>query len=861
MARLREHRFVLLTFILTVTLLVIAFGIGGLYPFGDRQIMIIDSWHQYYPIFQELWHKLTSSESLLYTWHSGGGTNFITMAGYYAMSPLYLFSVFFPEAYLREFFGYLTFVKIGLAGAFFAVYLGGVFKKNDLSITLFGMLYAFCGFAMGYYWNIMWLDAVALLPLIILGLHKLMDEEGYLLYVITLALGVASNFYIGYFLCEFIAIYFFLLYGMKYRQRGLKHFGIKLAKVVGFSLLGIGLVAVVLLPIFFGMTKAYGQQSANPTEIETYFALLDILTNMMVNIEPTIVDGLPNVRSGLPALIFMALYYHADEVKTRDKVINSGLVFLLLLIMNINYLDFAFHGFHFPNQVPHRFTFIFSFIVLTMAYEGFLHVDAVSKRYIGGVIGAYVGYLIVAEKLYTETFDYKVFYVSILFFLLYGGVMLAYKEKRLMYRGLVIALLVVIMAESSIAAYQTVSAKGGSSRASYFLQGEGVRQVLTATREKDRDFYRIEMVKKFGSNDPLTYRYPGLAQFASTANAHFSKFTRKIGMPSDAHSNAIGFTAATPTLHGMFGVKYLIAKKEDLATPNGAMEKAEEGKDVTLYKNIYNLPFAYRVDPAVTSLNLSLKDPFEKQQRFYQLATGRQASVYETMPVVDEAYDNMTLSHNTGIRYTYKTPSVGRDSTGTITFEMTRTAQAYVYVLDHIDEATVTVGDKVTTVKPKRGATLDLGILDAGQRVAVSVTHTKGASGYFDTTLVAFDGAVFERMSASLIEEGLTITDHSDRKISGTLTAKKDGYLYTSIPYEEGWTVRIDGERVVPEAYFEALLMVPITAGRHEVTFTYWPRGLTGGMLISLLSLAVLMTLIYSARKKKGGIGDEPSEK
>lgn len=861
MARLREHRFVLLTFILTVTLLVIAFGIGGLYPFGDRQIMIIDSWHQYYPIFQELWHKLTSSESLLYTWHSGGGTNFITMAGYYAMSPLYLLSVFFPEAYLREFFGYLTFVKIGLAGAFFSVYLRGVFKKNDLSITLFGMLYAFCGFAMGYYWNIMWLDAVALLPLIILGLHKLMDEEGYLLYVITLALGVASNFYIGYFLCEFIAIYFFLLYAMKYRKRGWKHFATKLAKVVGFSLLGIGLVAVVLLPIFFGMTKAYGQQSANPTEIETYFALLDILTNMMVNIEPTIVDGLPNVRSGLPALIFMALYYHADDVKTRDKVINSGLVFLLLLIMNINYLDFAFHGFHFPNQVPHRFTFIFSFIVLTMAYEGFLHIDAVSKRYIGGVIGAYVGYLIVAEKLYTETFDYKVFYVSILFFLVYGGVMLAYKEKRLMYRGLVIALLVVIMAESSIAAYQTVSAKGGSSRASYFLQGEGVKRVLTATRAKDQDFYRIEMVKKFGSNDPLTYRYPGLGQFASTANAHFSKFTRKIGMPSDAHSNAIGFAAATPTLHGMFGVKYLISKKEDLATPNEAMEKVEQGKDVTLYKNIYNLPFAYRVDPAVTSLPLSLKDPFEKQQRFYQLATGRQASVYETMPVVDEAYDNMTLSHNTGIRYAYKTPSVGRDSTGTITFEMTRTAQAYVYVLDHIDEATVTVGEKVTTVKPKRGATLDLGILDEGERVAVSVTHTKGASGYFDTTLVAFDGEVFRGITGGLIEEGLTITDHSDRKISGILTAKKDGYLYTSIPYEEGWTVRVDGERVVPEAYFEALLMVPITAGRHEVTFTYWPRGLTGGILISILSVAVLIALIYSAKKKKGGIGDEPSEK
>lgn len=850
MSRIIKDRYIWLTFIGSFVLLVIAFGIGDLYPFGDRQIMIIDSWHQYFPIFQELWYKLTDGGSLLYTWNSGGGTNFITMAGYYAMSPLYIFSVFCPEEYLREFFGYLTFVKIGLAGAFFALYLRGVFKKNDLSITIFGMLYAFCGFTMGYYWNIMWLDAVALLPLIILGLHRLLDEDKHLLYVITLAFGISSNFYIGYFLCEFIAIYFFVLYFIKYSNQGIKHFLSKLLKVVGFSILGVGLVAIVLMPIFFGMTKAYGQQSANPKEIEVYFAMLDILTNMMVNIEPTIVDGLPNVRSGLPGLIFIGVYFVSGKVSTKGKFINGGFLFVLMLIMNINYLDFAFHGFHFPNQVPYRFTFMFSFLVLTMAYEGWLHMSSVGRRHLGGIVGAFIVYLLFAEKLYSDTFDYTVFYVSIGFFIVYGGIILAYREGRLLYRGFTILLLLIVLLESGFAAFQTVSAKGGSSRGSYYLQGEGVQQVLESVRAEDDDFYRVEMVKKFGSNDPLTYRYRGLAQFASTANAAFSSFTRDIGMPSDAHSNAVGFAASTPTLHGMFGIKYLISKKEDLAVPNEAMLEVYEGTDVKLYENIYNLPFAYRVDTSVDHVNMTLKDPFKIQTQFYQLATGSDLEVYETMPVVDEYYENMTLSYNTGMRFSYKVPSSSKDSTATITFQMSKTSQAYVYLLDHIDKATITVHGEPIEVKPKRSAVLDLGILEEGDQVAVTVTHNGSSSGYFDTTLVAFDGLAFEQMIRPLKGQGLEISNFSDRKIVGSVTANEAGYLYTSIPYEEGWRVKVDGEKVEPVAFADALIMVPIAAGNHAIVFTYWPEGLTGGIVISLMAVLVLVALyLYNRRK------------
>ncbi len=219
------------------------------------------------------------------------------------------------------------------------------------------MLYAFCGFMMGYYWNIMWLDTVALLPLVILGLHHLLDEGKYKLYVIALAVAVLSNFYIGFFVCIFIAIYYFILYFEKYGWRNLSHFIQKLIEIVSYSFLSLASVSIVLLPIIYGMGRTYGQASGDPKTIETYQSIMDIFNNLLVNATPTIVEGLPNIYSGMLGLMFMLLYFMNRSISVRSRIFNAGLLLTLFFSLNINYLNFVWHGLHFPNQVPYRFSF------------------------------------------------------------------------------------------------------------------------------------------------------------------------------------------------------------------------------------------------------------------------------------------------------------------------------------------------------------------------------------------------------------------------------------------------------------------------------------------------------------------------
>ncbi|MCL2159641.1 MAG: YfhO family protein, partial [Oscillospiraceae bacterium] len=263
-AQERKMRYLLvhiLAFCIPFCLMLIAYYTIKIFPFGDRQIMVVDSWHQYYPFLQELQHKLTNGGSLLYSWNTGAGTNFLALMAYYASTPIYLFSVFCPEKYLREFMMFATVAKIACSGLFFSIYLRGLFGRdskeksaiskysplnNGLAIIGFSVLYAVSAYAVGYYWCIMWLDCMALLPLVVLGLERLIDSGKYKLYIIALGVTVICNYYIAIFVCEFIAVYYVVLYFSRTKRPSVWGFVTKTAEAVGASVVGVGLSMFLL---------------------------------------------------------------------------------------------------------------------------------------------------------------------------------------------------------------------------------------------------------------------------------------------------------------------------------------------------------------------------------------------------------------------------------------------------------------------------------------------------------------------------------------------------------------------------------------------------------------------------------------
>ncbi len=855
---LKDNKFVIATFFCAATIVLIVFVAIGLSPFGNRQIMVIDSWHQYFPALVSLHRKIRSGESLFYSWLSGGGTNYLTFIGYYAMSPLNLLSLLFPESMLQEFFWMATLVKISLAGAFFSYYLKKVFNKDDLSIVVFGLTYSFCGFLTGYYWNIMWLDVVCMLPLLMIGLHGLVESSKYRLYVIVLALCMISNFYIGIFICEFVAIYFFVLYFDKNEGFSLKNFLLKLRDIVVYSSLALMMSAITFLPIIYGMTKAYGQSSANPTQLETYHAVLDLVNNMLINVTPTIIDGLPNISSSMFVFFLLVLFFFTKQISTRKKVIYGLLVFFLLMSLNINYLNFVWHGLHFPNQVPYRFSFLLSFVFITMAYQVYLGMKELDIRLIKWVFISLIAYFVFSEKLYSDLFDFKVFYFAMVMIILYAGLSALYIHNKVNAELYVAILLCFILFESITTMNNAAEATSTTGRDEYNVEYDTIKEAFDFISADDEGVSRIEMAPRYSTNDALAYGYMGLVQFASTANSKFAAYTQFMGMPSDHGSNTIAFEPNTPGLNGLFAIGYMISKYDHIPMPNEAYEEVFRQGNVAVLKNKYALPFMYQVKEEIIDLSNEIISPFERQLRFYNLATGQSRQFFAPIPIHEESYQNMTLVSREGARNSYQNIDTTQTAVATISYLINQTDQYYLYMLDQTPTANLTVGDVTRTIKTPRGMVVDLGVLEPGTPVTISLEVMAAESGYFDLEIVSFNELMFSEIANELNEQAVTLDVFEETKIQGHITSEQGGLIYTSIPYEEGWRVKVNGAKVEPWNYRSAVIAIPIEAGENMIELTYRPKGFVAGLILTLLSVLVFVLMpkgiktYDNMRRKKG---------
>ena len=104
--------------------------------------------------------------------------------------------------------------------------------------------------------------------------------------------------------------------------------------------------------------------------------------------------------------------------------------------------------------------------------------------------------------------------------------------------------------------------------------------------------------------------------------------------------------------------------------------------------------------------------------------------------------------------------------------------------------------------------------------------------------------------AASACDVFRTRSDGFDAEI----TLERDNLVFFSVPYQEGFTAKVDGQPVQIERVFDGLSAVPVSAGRHQIAFDYRTPGLDAGFLVSLCSaglLALYGTAAVVSRRKK----------
>lgn len=860
-----KHRFVFVAFLIPLFLMIYAFYCSDFFPFGDNQIMVIDMWHQYFPFLRVLQEKLQSGGSLLYTWQGGGGTNFIALISYYAASPLYLLTAFVPAKYLTEAMAMIVVLKIAFAAAFMYIYLREMFKHDDMGMVAFAVLYSLSAYAMGYYWCLMWLDVMALLPLCILGLNKLIDEGKFRLYTVSLALMMITNYYIGVMMCIFIAVYYPVLYFSRPHAKGAKNCAITTAKAVLFSVIGCCMAAVILIPTYLSMQNTYYIDQQGPALNEFQNKILDVTSNLFPNVALTYRGGLPNIYCGVLCVMLGVLFILCKKIPAKKRILNCCILGFLILSFNWKQLDFIWHGNHFPNELPYRYSFAFSFVLVTMACEAYTYLKHISAREIGGVAAGGIIYAIIAEKLYTDTFDYKVIYIAIALIAAYAIIMGIYKAGKVKQAICGLMLFVVVFAEMAEYTVNSVETVGHSNRKTYYTSYDDIQALKNKVTSEDKGFYRMEVMNNFTCNDPALYGYNGLTQFSSEINCNLTSMMECLGLAADPGSNSFRYLVQTPVVNSMLNVKYVISRDATMNDPH--FKCLYQSNDSYIYENKYPLSIAYMVSDKIKKWIPQTVNPFKTQNDYIYYATDNEdnQNLLQNMQSYDpeaSSCDNGTLGDYDGGGISVM--SNGGSTTAHVAFTAEQDGPIYMYVqADGASTISATVGDSGNSVsfENNRGCIASIGNAAEGDTIYLDVSYTEGSSSFINCSVYTMDIDKWEEIYNSFTDEMLNVTEYSDTKIKGTVTAKNDGILMTSIPYETGWSAYVDGEKVEldfvgtdtnnPETDIKSFCAIKLGKGEHTVEFRYIPAGFIMGNVVSIFSIILLIALHFVSKNSE----------
>ncbi|WP_349672236.1 YfhO family protein [Lacrimispora sp.] len=806
-------------FFVPVIIMIIIFAQRGIFPFGEESFLRTDMYHQYAPFFSEFQYKLTHGGSLLYSWDIGMGVNFAALYSYYLASPLNWLIVLCPKKFIIEFMTYMIVVKIGLSGLAFSWYLRRHFRTVDFGIAFFGIFYALSGYMAAYSWNIMWLDCILLFPLIMLGLEKLVQEKKCILYCIALGISILSNYYISIMICIFMVFYFLALLILEGRKPW-KEVLINGVHFAVYSLLAGGLAAVVLLPEIYAMKMTASGDINFPQTFSSYFSIFDMIARHLPAVETEIgLDHWPNIYCGVAILIFFLLYLGCRKIRQRDKIVMCSLLLFFYASFSVNVLNFIWHGFHYPNSLPCRQSFIYIFLILTAGYHAYIYLHEIPWKHVVTAFFATVIFVIMAQKLITDdAFHFSIFYVAIIFLAVYTGLISLY-QRGINRNVLILLALGVVALEAAV--NTTVTSVTTTSRTNYVKDNKASID-LTEGLLPNPDFYRVEKVTRKTKNDGAWMNFPSVSLFSSTANADLSKFFKKLGCESS--TNAYSITGSTPLVDALFAVKYALYSEE--AGENEVSSLVSVQDDMQLWKNNYALSLGFMMPYDVeNNWQLELTNPAEVQNDL--------SVVLGASPVLSEVPSEVK-----GKSFTF-TPDTDGDY--------------YVFVSNKkVEKVAALLGEKTKNFdNVSRGYLLELGYLKSGEEVTLRNDDN-------DQDLIAsayrFLPEGLESVYQVLNKNSLKLTKWTDTQIKGTVDAEKAGLLYLSIPFDKGWSVKIDGKEAEPYKIFDTFLSVHMTAGTHEVSLEYMPEGLKAGGMItggSILILLVLTGLAAGKNKKR----------
>ena len=841
--------------LLTAAVLLTVYSSYGLYPFGTRTVSWCDMNQQVIPFLMDFQDILRGKAGMFLNLQNAGGMDFWGVFLFFLSSPFSFLAAFVPKGGMYDFVNLLLVLKMAACSFCACCFFIRTFPRLNFTETLsLGVMYAFCGYAMFYYQNIVWLDVMALFPILLLGLQQLIREGKILLYTLSFAAVLTVNFYLCYMVSIFLVLAFgtYLFFCCGREKRGEKTLLFVLSTLSGGLMTG----TVWLPSLLQYLSSARTGDLFGSIRSGGFFTRIDTTLPVLM-------------CTGAAAAAVGAVFLLRMQGERKIRWVLTVLLFVLTPVL-IEPVNKMWHTGSYQS-FPVRYGYIPAFLGLVL-FAAALSGTGSDPRISGpqgplplgfGVFSvfavAFSASAVLREDFddvtaYTRTLwgDRKSFRILGLFFLTAA---LAYLVLLLLHEGgmlkrsfFSILLLAAAVVESSF--YSSVYLASAGNNAQYYVPILDLadRTADPAARVKMREkYFDVNLIGGMG--------YGSLGHYTSLTAKDYLFSMKKLGYSS--YWMEVSSSGGTAFSDAVLGNRYTGVRTSDV----------KKGQDIVYQNGLYSIlkdPEALPVGFAARPSDIGSLGHLENSGRLSAQETIFQ-NLFSTGERLFEFYQpsslrNLTISGSPEHKITLGKSGEPGSVLYRIPVEGTQTL--YFDCFDEISNrlyepinSSISISVDGRILKLEYPTQPDNGLVDLGTFTDRTVEVEIGVRRSISARSFGIAGLKRDVLSSALRTVRAADLRQTGNSLSGSVTADAGGeYLFLPVQ-NTGCTAYVNGEKVKVSRVLDAFLAVPLKKGKNSVRFSFTPPGFRASLLISVAGILFFLFLLRGRRTGRPGIG------
>lgn len=846
---------------LTAVIFFVATAFAGANPLLGGSELYGDFANQYVGLMNYLHQVVIGQAHASYSFGNGLGGSMIGNWAYYLLSPFNLLALPFGPHAMPTVLFCLIWLKLTVSAITMNCLIRARWSNlRPLVRVSLSLAYSLMGYAVTYQREFMWLDALVFLPLIIIGLLRLIAGRSGWMYAVWLGVMLVANYYLGFMICVFLPFFAgYLIWAddavpvvddARWRAYG---------RFVGASFLGGLSAAGVLLPTFMSLVTGKLAAATGTPILAGQHQPIQLLARLLVGAVDDHVElnpgvlSVPTVYVGGVALGAALLFVTLRQLRVRQRLAAVGLTAWFVLVGHVPALYLLMHGGANPVGYPYRYAFLVSFWCLYLA------ADTLTAAQDGRVARGWTGLLAVcalaaAGVLYWQRVAVaaNTGRIALTLAFWWGGLALLQLRRTRWRRRFAQCLLLLTVMDMGVNAWLTTRQTETADQADY-RQYVDEMAALTAAIKTDAGNntqpYRVgsNLMRGIDRGDGLSFGFASASVFSSNLAAGSPQLMRRLGqMGADYFIQYSNGTALTDSILGM---RYLVTTTRD-----GKQETAKRAQQVfgyrrdvhgrtvtthgkeTVVENALALPLAF-VLPGRANVTLPGGDSLANQARVLQAWSGRKQALLQSVKLAAPRHPQQGVT-------TYRIPASKQ-------VQYLQLAPAF-----YQDDAEMTLdGTRVQTFAGY-ATPIVLGVGAHAKPLTLKVKQKAGSQPLPTPVLMTLRRDDLRRAVNKLQARSLHFTTPLGPKMAATvITRRSQQTIMTTIPHDTGWQVKVDGHVVkTGKALMGVFMTIPLQkAGEHRVTFWYRTPYLRLGLLVSGIAwLGIFALAIHDLLKKRG---------